>query len=272
MHTDTITALIDSRVSRRAFARTAFAGGLIAAVQPALGPAAQAQSAGELSDEDILNFALLVEYVDTEYFTVATTGQRLEDIGIPIDGVGRVGPTVGGRAIALDGFARVLAEHLTLDEQGHVMMLRAALGSAAIAKPTINLEALGMGFGGTNEFLTMARAFEDVGTSAYAGGAPQLRDPGHIATTARIALAEAQHVGAVRWAVANANVAVPQLDQLDVPPLGSPGGRLFSVFDQGLSVVRTPQQVLAILFGNAAPGTDRGGFLPDGANGAIRTV
>jgi hypothetical protein len=272
MHTDTIQELIDSRVSRRAFARTALAGGLIAAVQPALGPGASAQGAGELSDEDILNFALLIEYVDTEYFTVATTGRRIEEIGIPIDGRGRPGPTVGGRAVALDGVARVLGEHLTLDEQGHVMMLRQALGSAAIAKPTINLEALGMGFGSTTEFLTMARAFEDVGMSAYAGGVPKLHDPQHLATSARLALAEAQHAGAVRWAVANANVAVPQLDALDVPPLGSPAGRLFSVFDQGLAVERTPQQVLAILFGSGTPGTDRGGFLPDGANGTVTSV
>ena len=57
-----------------------------------------------------------------------------------------------------------------------------------------------------------------------------------------------------------------------MPPLGSPGGRLFSVFDQGLATERTPQQVLAILFGNATPGTDRGGFLPDGANGEITRV
>jgi hypothetical protein len=154
-----------------------------------------------------------------------------------------------------------------------VLTLRQALGSAAIAKPTINLEALGMGFGGTNEFLTMARAFEDVGMSAYAGGAPKLSNRANLATSARIALAEAQHVGAVRWAVAQAtNLAVPQLDPLDVPPLGSPGGRLFSVFDQGLATERTPQQVLAILFGNATPGTDRGGFLPDGANGEIKSV
>ena len=54
MHTDTIRALIDSRVSRRAFARTALASGFIAAVQPAFGPAATAQSEDELSDEDML--------------------------------------------------------------------------------------------------------------------------------------------------------------------------------------------------------------------------
>ncbi len=273
MHAHVIKSLIDNRVSRRAFARTALAGGLIAAAQPVLGTPAAAQSADDLSDEDILNFALLVEYVDTEYFTVATTGRRLEEIGIPIDGRGRQGPTIGGRAIALDGYVRVLAEHLTLDEQGHVLTLRQALGDAAIAKPTINLEAMGMGFGGTNEFLTMARAFEDVGMSAYAGGAPKLRDRAKLATSARIALAEAQHVGAVRYAIAQASaVTVPQLDPLDVPPLGSPGGRLFNVFDQGLAVERTPQQVLAILFASSTPGTDRGGFLPDGANGEVRSV
>ena len=153
-----------------------------------------------------------------------------------------------------------------------MLTLREALGSAAIAKPTINLEAMGIGFGGTNEFLTMARAFEDVGMSAHAGGAPKLRARAKLATSARIALAEAQHAGAVRYAIAQAGAVVPQLDPLDVPPLGSPGGRLFSVFDQGLAVERTPQQVLAILFASSTPGTDRDGFLPDGANGEVRSV
>jgi hypothetical protein len=32
-----------------------------------------------------------------------------------------------------------------------------------------------------------------------------------------------------------ATLAVPQLDPLDAPPLGSPVDRLFSVFDQGLA-------------------------------------
>jgi hypothetical protein len=265
-----IAELIESKVSRRRFARAAIASGAWAAAMPLLGTTTAAQTA--MSDEDILNFALLVEYVDTEYFTVATFGRRLEEIGVPVDGRGRRGATVGGAAVALSGTVRVLAEHLTLDEQGHVLMLRQALGGAAIAKPTINLEALGMGFRNQNEFLMMARAFEDVGMSAYAGGAPLISSRVALATTARIALAEAQHVGAVRYAVAQANVSVPQLDATDVPPLGSPGGRLFQVLDQGLATVRSPAQVLAILFGNSAPGTDRGGFLPDGANGGVTRV
>ena len=199
-------------------------------------------------------------------------GRRLEEVGIPVDGRGRRGPTIGGGAVALSGPVRVLAEHLTLDEQGHVLALRQALGGAAIAKPTINLEALGIGFRNQNEFLTMARAFEDVGMSAYAGGAPMINDRRLLATTARIALAEAQHVGAVRLAVAQANISVPQLDLLDVPPLGSPAGRLFQVVDQGFASMRTPSQVLAVLFGNNIPGADRGGFFPEGANGSIGRV
>jgi hypothetical protein len=269
-NTHEISELISSKVSRRRFAKAAIASGAWAAAAPLIGTNATAQTA--FSDEDILNFALLVEYVDTEYFTMATSGRRLEEIGIPVSGRGRTGPTIGGGAVALTGSVRVLAEHLTLDEQGHVLMLRQALGSAAIAKPTINLEALGMGFRNQNEFLTMARAFEDVGMSAYAGGAPMISSRAALAATGRIALAEAQHVGAVRYAIAQTNVPVPQLDLLDVPPLGSPGGRLFQVVDQGLASVRTPAQVLAILFGSSAPGTDRGGFLPEGANGAVARV
>ncbi len=53
-------------------------------------------------------------------------------------------------------------------------LLQSALGSAAISEPAINLNALGFGFGSQNDFLKLARIFEDIGVSAYAGAAPLL--------------------------------------------------------------------------------------------------
>ena len=49
--------------------------------------------------------------------------------------------------------------------------------------------------------------------------------------------------------------------------------RIISAADAtGLTAVRTPSQVLALVFLNAAPGTTRGGIFPNGVNGTINTV
>ena len=55
-----------------------------------------------------------------------------------------------------------VARDIANEEQMHVKLLRTALGSAAVAKPAIDLAALGIGFANVTEFLTLARAFEDV--------------------------------------------------------------------------------------------------------------
>jgi hypothetical protein len=145
----------------------------------------------------------------------------------------------------MTGLHRVAAEHITLDEQQHVRSLRTALGSDAVAKPSINLQALGIGFGKQNEFLIVARAFEDLGVSAYGGAAPLIKSPAILAPAAPIALTEAQHAGVLRMLIAMANVAVPMLDAVDVPPLGSAAGRLFQVNGNGLSTTRSASAVLA---------------------------
>ena len=136
----------------------------------------QAQS---LTDVDILNFALNLEYLEAEFYTVATTGRRIEDLGIGVSGVGTLGGTVGGSVVAMDNRVMQVARDIANEEQMHVKLLRTALGSAAVAKPAINLAALGIGFANVTEFLTLARAFEDVGVTAYNGAAPLISQPRH---------------------------------------------------------------------------------------------
>ena len=269
---EALAGLIDSAVNRRQFAHRVLAAGAVATGAAVLTAGQADVLAQSLSDVDILNFALNLEYLEAEFYTVATYGTRIADAGIGIDGVGRSGPTVGGSAVSMTAFNRVAAEHITLDEQQHVLFLRTALGSAAVAKPSINLQALGIGFSNQNEFLTLARTFEDLGVSAYGGAAPLIKSAANLAPAAQIALTEAQHAGVLRMLVAMANIAVPMTDPLDVPPLGSPAGRLFQVQGNGLSTVRTASQVLAVAFAGSAEGTRSGGFFPDGVNGAIDRV
>lgn len=261
-----LNTLVDSALSRRAFAKRTMLGSLVAVGGLSLGVSEELM-AQTITDRDILNFALQLEYLEAEFYTVATTGRRIAEAGIPVNGRGRSGATVGGAQVSLDDRTRVVAEAITRDEQAHVRFLRAALGSDAVAKPDINLEALGLGFRSQTEFLTLARAFEDVGVSAYGGAAPLIDNTRILAAAARIALTEAQHAGVLRYLVFQANVTTPPVDEQDVPAQGSPDGRVFFVDGNGLSIVRDPDKVAAILFGGR--GRAEGGFFPGGLNGAI---
>ena len=262
--TEALQDLVKNSVSRREFARRTMAGGLVAAgAMAASGASIFAQS---VTDEAILNFALNLEYLEAEFYTVATTGQRIADLGIGITGRGRAGATTGGGKVSLDAAHQIVAAQIAIDEQAHVNFLRAALRGAAVAKPAIDLEALGIGFRNQTEFVILARAFEDLGVSAY-GGAAKLIDNGAILeAAARIALTEGQHAGLLRFLIAQANTASPMVDAKDVPTLGSPAGRLFQVDGNGLSTIRTAGEVLRVAYGGNA---DRGGFYPQGVNGDI---
>ncbi|MCA1584169.1 MAG: ferritin-like domain-containing protein [Acidobacteria bacterium] len=252
--------LVESEVSRRAFAKRTIGAGLWAGGAAMMMGSANSVQAQSVTDVDILNFALNLEYLEAEFYYIATTGRRIADAGISVTGTGQSGATTGGGRVALDERTRTVADHITLDELQHVRFLRTALGSAAVAKPAINLEALGIGFRSQNEFLTLARAFEDLGVSAYGGAAAAISSRAILERAARIALTEAQHAGVLRLLVSDNRVVVPALDGIDVLPLMSPGGRLFQVDGDGLSNIRTPAQVLAV----------GGAFFPNGVNGNIR--
>ena len=196
--TSGVKELIGNPVTRRAFAKRTAAGGLMATVVGAIGGFEQRAAAQSLTDVDILNFALNLEYLEAEFYTVATTGRRIEDLGIGVSGVGTLGGTVGGSVVAMDNRVMQVARDIANEEQMHVKLLRTALGSAAVAKPAINLNALGIGFGNVSEFLTLARAFEDVGVTAYGGAAPLISSRAILAAATGIALTEAQHAGVLR--------------------------------------------------------------------------
>jgi hypothetical protein len=234
---------------------------------------------------EVANFALNLEYLEAEFYTVATTGKTIEEIGIGITGVGQSGPTTGGKRVHFEreaddfywgddevsGKLHAVAEEIAYDEQQHVILLRSLLGDAAIAKPAINLDALGIGFDNFKQFLQLARAFEDTGVSAYGGAAPLLTDPAILAYAVRIGLTEALHSSNLRLLIAENRVQTTPVDSQDILPPPS-GKQYFEVNSQALTVVRTTSEVLAIVFGNSAAGTSKGGFFPDGVNGSITTV
>ena len=128
------------------------------------------QAAMTIDDADILNFALNLEYLEAEFYAMATYGSTLVQLGV-INSSEESGPTTGGSRVPNFGSSpwAYVASSLRVSEIDHVIYLRKALGSAAVKKPAIDLSALGYGFSSVTNWLKLARQFEDVGVSAYLG-------------------------------------------------------------------------------------------------------
>ena len=259
--------LTSTHANRRSFLKTAGLTSFAAVAGAALigtefaGQPAEAQS---YNDADILNFALNLEYLEAEFYAVATYGANLVQLGV-LTSADQTGPTTGGHVVP--GFASrpeaYVATALRIDEIDHVRLLRGALGSGAVKKPAINLNALGFGFGNIQEFLKLARAFEDTGVSAYLGAAPLITSKAYLATAGAILATEAQHAGIIRMLMITEGIISPATDGKDVPPTPSTP---FDVDNNALSIPRTAAEVLNIVY---AGGTCSGGFFPEGMNGNI---
>lgn len=131
------------------------------------------------SVEEVLRFALTLEYLEYEFYNTAVGTSGL----IP-------GP-------AQDFFLTVRNHELA-----HVRLLEGALGLAEDeAKPEFDFTAGGMfdPFTNYNTFLVLSQGFEDTGVRAYKGGAPALiGNPGVLRTALQIHSVEARHASVVR--------------------------------------------------------------------------
>ncbi|MHB1937814.1 MAG: ferritin-like domain-containing protein [Acidobacteriaceae bacterium] len=260
------TSLTASTINRRAFFKGIGATGIGLAGAALIGSEfgvneTTVAAASGVSDADILNFALNLEYLEAEFYSVSTYGASLVQRGI-LSKADETGPTTGGKVVKFADLA-YLATAIRQDEVQHVLYLRAALGAGAVKKPAINLNALGYGFAGEASWLELARQFEDVGVSAYLGAAPLISNKTYLAAAGAILGTEAQHSGAIRTACIEKGVMSPAVDSLDVPPHPS---TVFFTDKNGLSVPRTVSQVLNIVYHG---GKCSGGFYPSGMNGVI---
>jgi hypothetical protein len=270
-----ISDVLAESPNRRSLLKTFGIASAAAGAVFATGEKLQAQTSS-LTAVDVLQFALNLEYLESEFYTTATMGKTIDEVGIGITGSGNTGPTTGWNQVNFSNnlvFTGQIAMQIGQDERDHVTLIRSALQAAGvmpIAKPAINLGALGIGFANMLQFLTLARIFEDIGVTAYGGaaGLPFFASSPYIGTAARILAVEAEHVGNIRLQVARLNIASPTLDGVDIPP--PPSGTDFISADNttGLSAIRTPGQVLYLAYGNQANATS-GGFFPAGVNGNI---
>ena len=256
--------------NRRSFVRNL---GLAGAALGVAGSAkiADAQSSGP-TDIDILNFALNLEFLEAEFYTYATTGMSITSFVVPITGSGTPGPTTGGAQVPFftgNSAIRRLALELAADERYHVALLQdtiVSLGGTPVAKPAINLAALGSSFYSSEaNFLKLARVFEEIGVTAYGGAAPLISNKTVLGYAARILATEAEHVGGIRALISQYGVTTALIDSVDVLPPPS-GTMYFSTNSSAITAIRTPGQVLYDAFGGSASAT-MGGFFPAGVNG-----
>ncbi|MDB5294284.1 MAG: conserved exported protein [Phycisphaerales bacterium] len=296
-------------LARRRFLQTAAAGlGAFGFAQAGFGqsaatdvPATQGLRGGKSKarDQDILNFALNLEYLEAEFYLLATTGVGLQaaDTGSDDPNSPAAGATTGGRQVTFATDAvRQYAVEIAADELAHVRLLRTAT-KKSVAKPAIDLSTsftaaaraanlVGAteefdAFANENNFLLAAYIFEDVGVTAYKGAAPLLQSPAILDASAGILGAEAYHAGLIRTILASrgltaqANAISDLRDGADGTPdddqgiLNADGTFNFVPTDaNGLAFGRTPGQVLAITY--LSPTAESGGFFPNGVNGRIR--
>lgn len=254
-----------------------------------------AAAAAAIGDPEILNFALNLEYLEAEFYLRAATGRGLEaaDVG----GRGTPGGVTGGRRVEFQTRAfRNYAWEIAKDERAHVRFLRRALGSAAVARPAIDINQsftkaaraaglIGPGqtfdaYASERNFLLAAFLFEDVGVTAYKGAARLISNKDVLEAAAGILAAEAYHAAEIRTILyalgqyAPARAISDARDSLDGAGdkdqgIGSPdASNIFPSDSNGLAFSRSFAQVLGIVYlGGSASGF---GFFPNRLNGAIR--
>lgn len=260
-----------------------------------------ATSAGAPSDASILNFALNLEYLEAEFYLRAVTGQGLPDN--LTTGTGTRGQVTGGRQVRFRSPAiRKYAEEIASDEKAHVAFLRSALGSAAVARPAISLDAAFTAVANAAGLVTPGRAFdpyandinfllaafifEDVGVTAYKGAAPFIQNKTFLDAAAGLLAVEAYHAGIIRttlYAEGRNPFVFPNVqrisdarDSLDGPTDLDQGigdqstANLVPTDANALAFSRTTGQVLNIVYLNPGMVTS-GGFFPAGVNGPINT-
>lgn len=297
------------RTERRDFMRrsSGFAAGIAGGALVAAcggGDNATAQAGGP-SDEDILNFALNLEYLEAQFYIYAATG-----VGLNANlqsGTGRQGAVTGGRAVNFsDPLVRQYAKEIAGDELAHVAFLRRVLGNTAVAQPAIDISAsptgafstaaraaglIGAGesfdpYASDENFLLAAYIFEDVGVTAYKGASPLVQNKTYLEAAAGILAAEAYHAGLVRTVLYAKGLQAPalrsaadaisnardSLDNLqDVDQGISPANDISNIVPldaDGIAFSRSPADVLNIVYlSNTA--VSSGGFYPNGVNGNL---
>lgn len=301
-----ISEQLESKIGRRQLLKlsgyasaTLLGGGILAGCG---GSSGGSDGPRAVSDLDILNFALNLEYLEAEFYlrAVGNAGLGTGDIGSSPGAVTvKAGSTqVPFSSAAVGNYANEIAQ----DEQNHVRYLRTTIGAAAVSRPAIDLlnsfnaAAVAAGIGASFDpfaddlsFLLGAFIFEDVGVTAYKGAARLLGNKDYVEAAAGILAVEAYHAGTVRTLLSSSafSAGIPTAQKISdlrdtadgptdrdqAPVDGSTGSNIVPADTNSIAYSRNTSQVLSIVYLNAGlTAATSGGFFPNGLNGNINTV
>ena len=203
---------LDLVAGRRAFIKALGFGAVGAAVFGAAAGIAT-PAAAAVTDADVLNFALNLEYLEATFYHYAYFGTDIPaaTTTAPNGGAGAAVVSPGSKVKFTDKLVKAYSEEIATEELKHVQFLRAALGAAAVARPALNVgsafqvAATAAGIPGTfnayandTSFLIASYIFEDVGVTAYHGAAGLISNPVYLNAAAGILAVEAYHAGIIR--------------------------------------------------------------------------
>jgi hypothetical protein len=126
---------------------------------------------GATTDLDILNFALTLEYLETDFYQVKA------------------------KTVGLTGQAKHDVANFGAEEAAHVAALTQAIKSAGgtpVPKPTFAFPV-----SSASAFLNLAYTVENLGVSAYNGAGPLLKNKALLAAAGSIVQIEARHAAAI---------------------------------------------------------------------------
>jgi ferritin-like protein len=132
---------------------------------------ARAASGLSANDVGILNYALVLEYLQASFYTEAE------------------------RSGALSGKTAQAARVVGATERAHVKAFQKLLGSKAVKRPLFDFQGVTEA---QQAFLKTAVAFEDLAVAAYKGQAPKLRSSAVLAAAVGIHSVEARHAAWMR--------------------------------------------------------------------------
>lgn len=156
-------------------------------------------------DIGILNYAYALEQLEAAFYTQA------------------VQSPYSGMTAAETSYLTDIRDH----EIAHREFFKTALGANAIGALEVNFSSIN--FGSRDSVLGTAKAFEDLGVSAYNGAGKLLSDPNNLLIAGKIVSVEARHAALIRELLAANSFGNSEVVDMN-----------------GLDVARTPAQVLAI--------------------------
>ena len=227
---DQLIQAFDNRARRRDDRRQLFRMVLGAAAVGAGAFAFTNEAAAQsVTDNDVLNFALNLEYLEANFYYYAAFGTPIPTASIGTGGIPADSLPINAGAHVVPFTDRIVREHareIAADELAHVNFLRSALGSAAVAQPQIDVgitpdgafstAARAAGFIGASSataptffdpyandlsFLYGAYIFEDVGVTAYKGSSSLLTNKTFLDAAAGILATEAYHAAIIRTTI-----------------------------------------------------------------------